>query len=102
QEPESAFNQRGTFVRLGWRQAEPILGYRASAHVPEFDQILRGKTKTLAPTRERPHRFSNQSVFGVVGINETQQDVCVHKIGMRGTENSSSVVILVDALAAKG
>lgn len=77
QEPESAFKQRRSFVGLGRRQAETVVRYPASAHVPELDQILRSKAKALPLGREGPHGFSNQNVFRVIRLDEAQQDVCV-------------------------
>jgi hypothetical protein len=47
QQSESAFKQPRSFIGLIWRQTEPILGGRASAGVPEFNQILRGETQSL-------------------------------------------------------
>jgi hypothetical protein len=79
QELESAFNQRGSFIGVSRSQAKSIPRYGPRANILKLDQILRCETQVFTLSREPLDGASDQNVFGIFGLNEAQNYICIYQ-----------------------
>ncbi len=62
---------------------------RTRANIPEFKQVLRDVTQALAATFQNPDGLPHDGKFGIVGIDESHQDVCVSQVHLAGHQSWS-------------
>lgn len=96
QEKKVAFDQLRARISLGTGQAKSVLVGGASAYVPELHEILRHQAELIATSDKGINGRSNAAYSGPAGFKSRK------RMFVSRRTRTVSVVILVNALAAKG